>query len=452
MMDPTVQDFSKVFKAYDVRGIYPSEINAAGARRIGQAFAAVRRPAKVAVGRDVRGSGEELKAALIAGLLDSGVDVVDIGVITTDQLYFTVGNYGLDGGISVTASHNPGEYNGFKFSEKGGSPIGSEDLLAFRDWAASDAKPAAKPKGGQSQMQILDDYVAHVLAYIDAKKIKPLRVVANANFGAVGRGVDIIAEKLKLQVERLNWQEDGTFPKGTPNPLLPENRDETIAAINSAHPALGVAWDADADRCFFFTGSGKFIPSAYIIALLAPEFLRKYPGSKIVHDVTTAWVMDDAIKSAGGVPIMHRTGHTFIKARMRQEDAPFAGESSGHYYFRDSFYADNGIIPFLKIIEMISVSGKSLDELVQPLMDRYVVSDEMNFQVADPAAAIRKIEAKFGKTGKTDKTDGLVVESDDWRFSVRPSNTEPLFRLNAEAHDRKILDDLIEKIVTLIKS
>jgi len=301
-------------------------------------------------------------------------------------------------------------------------------------------------------MQILDDYVAHVLAYIDAKKIKPLRVVANANFGAVGRGVDIIAEKLKLQVERLNWQEDGTFPKGTPNPLLPENRDETIAAINSAHPALGVAWDADADRCFFFTGSGKFIPSAYIIALLAPEFLRKYPGSKIVHDVTTAWVMDDAIKSAGGVPIMHRTGHTFIKARMRQEDAPFAGESSGHYYFRDSFYADNGIIPFLKIIEMISVSGKSLDELVQPLMDRYVVSDEMNFQVADPAAAIRKIEAKFGKTGKTDKTDGLVVESDDWRFSVRPSNTEPLFRLNAEAHDRKILDDLIEKIVTLIKS
>lgn len=445
-----MHNFSKIFKAYDVRGVYPSEINPAVARRVGEAFAAVRQPVKIAVGRDVRKSGEELKAELIAGLLDSGIDVVDIGVITTDQLYFTVGNYGLDGGISVTASHNPGEYNGFKFSEKGGSPIGSEDLLALRDWAASGEPPTTKPKGKLSQMEIMDDYVSHVLSYIDTKSIKPLRVVANANFGAVGRGVDKISEKLKLRVEKLNWQEDGTFPKGAPNPLLPENRDETIATIKSIRPDFGVAWDADADRCFFFTGSGKFIPSAYIIALLAREFLRKYPGSKIIHDVTSAWVMDDSISSAGGVPVVHRTGHTFIKARMRQEDAPFAGESSGHYYFRDSFYADNGIIPFLKIVEMVSVSDRSLDELVKPLMDRYIVSEEMNFKVADPPAAIQKLENEFGKSGKIDKTDGLVVDSKDWRFSVRPSNTEPLFRLNAEARDHTTLDDLIHKISALI--
>jgi phosphomannomutase len=445
-------DFDRIFKAYDVRGIYPEEIDEAVAARIGEAYAAVRQPGKVAVGRDVRASGESIKARLIEALTASGVDVVDIGVITTDQLYFAVGQYGYDGGISVTASHNPGEYNGLKFSEKGGAPISSETLAAIRDWAASDNKSASSKTGEVSDRAILDDYIEHVLGYIDNSKIKPLKVVANANFGAVGRALDIIAEKLGLKLERLNWQEDGSFPKGPPNPLLPENRDETVAAVRASKADLGVAWDADADRCFLFAGDGTFIPSAYIIALLAPEFLKKSPGSKIVHDVTTAWVMDDAIKAAGGTPVTNRTGHTFIKARMRLEDAPFAGESSGHYYFRDSFYADNGIVPFLMVLQMVSVSGKPLKELVEPLMNKYKVSGEINFTVAEPAKAIELIETKFGSQGKIDKTDGLIVETDEWRFSVRPSNTEPLFRLNAEAHSQKVLDKLINEISGLIRT
>jgi phosphomannomutase len=445
-------DFNSIFKAYDVRGIYPEQIDGAAAARIGEAYAAVRQPGKIAVGQDVRASGETIKARLIEALTACGTDVVDIGVITTDQLYFAVGQYGYDGGISVTASHNPGEYNGLKFSEKGGAPISSKTLADIRDWAASDNKSASSKTGEVSEQAILDDYVIHVLGYIDKSKIKPLKVVANANFGAAGRSVDMIAEKLGIKLERLNWQEDGSFPKGPPNPLLPENRDETIAAIKDRGADLGVAWDADADRCFLFAGDGTFIPSAYIIALLAPEFLKRYPGSKIVHDVTTAWVMDDAITAAGGTPIINRTGHTFMKARMRQEDAPFAGESSGHYYFRDSFYADNGVVPFLMALQMVSTSGKALKELVEPLMVKYKLSGEINFTVAEPAKAIELIENKLGSQGKIDKTDGLVVEADNWRFSVRPSNTEPLFRLNAEARDQQTLDKLVTQISDLINT
>jgi phosphomannomutase len=447
-----MKDFSVIFKAYDVRGVYPNEIDEQMVGRIGEAYAAVRKPKKIVVGRDVRSSGEKIKEQLISALLSSGADVTDIGVITTDQLYFSVGQYGFDGGISVTASHNPGEYNGLKFSEAGGAPITSESLTDIRDWAASDNKLLEAQNGKLSRQEILNDYVEHVLSYVDISKIKPLRVLANANFGAVGRGMDIIAKRLSLQLERMNWEQNGTFPKGPPNPLLPENRDETIAEIKETNADLGVAWDADADRAFLFTDDGTFVPSAYIIALLSQEFLKKYPGSKIVHDVTTAWVMDDAIKTVGGLPVINRTGHTFMKARMRQEDAPFAGESSGHYYFRDSFYADNGIVPFLMVLQLISRTGKSLKELVEPLMDKYKVSGEINFQVDNPVEAVRRIETKFGSNSKVDKTDGLVVENSDWRFSVRPSNTEPLFRLNAEAHNQETLDNLVREISNLINT
>ncbi len=447
-----MESLSTIFKAYDVRGIYPTQLNATTARRIGQAFASVRAPKKVAIGQDVRASGGELKAALIEGLLVSGVDVVDIGVITTDQLYFAVGNYGYDGGISVTASHNPSEYNGFKFSEKGGSPIGSDDLGALRDWAASTSKPLGSKRGVVSSRELMDDYIAHVLSYIDPSTIRPMSVVANANFGAAGRGVDKIAGKLKLKLQRLNWEEDGTFPKGPPNPLLPENRDETLQLVKDVGPDFGVAWDADADRVFFFTGEGVFVPSPFIIALLAPVFLQKYPKSKILHDLTTAWVIDDAIKQAGGIPVANRTGHTFIKARMRQEDAPFAGESSGHYYFRDSFYADNGLVPFLMILEMVSKSGKSLGQLVGPLMEKYKLSGEINFTVENSAKILADIESKFAGTGDVDKTDGLVINNSDWRISVRTSNTEPLLRLNAESKSQEKLDKIVAKITKLIES
>jgi phosphomannomutase len=447
-----MEHLSAIFKAYDVRGIYPDEINAQVARRVAEAFAFVLKPKKVAVGQDVRAHGEELKKAVIDGMLGAGVDVADIGVITTDQLYFTVGNYGFDAGLSVTASHNPGQYNGLKFSEKAGAPIKSENLAAMRDWAMGTEQAKAGKNGKLSSLNFLDDYVNHVLGYIDIGAIKPLKIVANANFGAVGRGIDKIAAKLHLELEHLNWQEDGSFPKGPPNPLLPENRDETITLIKQTRPDLGVAWDADADRVFFFTGDGEFIPSAFIVALLGKQFLKRYPGSKIVHDITTSWVIDDSVKEAGGIPITNRTGHTFMKARMRQENAPFAGESSGHYYFRDSFYADNGIVPFLMLAETVSRTGQSLEQLVKPLMDIYKLSGEINFTVPDPSKAIEKVEKELAKDGRIDRMDGLAVTTDKWRFSVRPSNTEPLFRLNAEAHDQKTLDGLIQKISSVINT
>lgn len=447
-----VEKFSEIFKAYDVRGLYPQQINEQVIRRIGEAYASVIKPRKIAVGQDVRAHGESLKDELMDSLLSAGIDVVDIGVITTDQLYFAIGKYGFDGGISVTASHNPGEYNGLKFAEAGAAPISSENLAAIGKWAASDNKLPQSKKGSLSELTLLDDYVEHVLSYINPELIKPLKVVVNANFGAVGRALDKLGMRLNLNLERMNWQEDGTFPKGPPNPLLPENRDETVSVIKSIQPDFGVAWDADADRCFFFAGNGTFIPSAYIIAILTPLFLKKFPGAKIVHDFTTAWVIDDAIKQAGGLPVTNRTGHTFIKARMRQEDAPFAGESSGHYYFRDSYYADNGIVPFLMIIQLMSKSGKSLLDLVKPLMEKYKISGEINFTVKDPQQSLTRIEEHFGPMGKTDKMDGLAVSTEKWRFNVRPSNTEPLFRLNAEAYDQAILDKLVQEIAELINT
>lgn len=447
-----MKSFDTIFKAYDVRGIYPSQLNEKMAYRIGEAYAATRKPKQIAVGRDVRSSGDGLKKELISALVNNGIDVVDIGVITTDQLYFAVGHYGLDGGISVTASHNPGEYNGFKFSDAAGAPIGSESLEAMRDWAASDNKSLGNSLGKISTKDILDDYLNHVLSYVDPSKIKPLRIVVNANFGAVGRVVEEIAERLNLKLDKLNWEEDGSFPKGPPNPLLPENRDETTANIRATRPDFGVAWDADADRVFFFAGDGTFIPSCYIIALLASEFLKKYPGAKIVHDITLRWVVDDAISAAGGQPILNRVGHTFIKTRMRKEKAPFAAESSGHYYFQKSFYADNGVAPLMMVLEIVSRTGQSLSQLIAPLKKRYYMIDETNFRVADPETCISRIERALGDQGVVDKTDGVTIESQIWRINLRPSNTEPLIRLNAEAHDQKTLDNIVDRVLGLINT
>lgn len=444
------ENFSRIFKAYDVRGIYPTQIDEEVAYKVGQAFAATRKPSKLVVGQDVRTSGEILKKKLVEGLLKAGVDVTDIGIITTDQLYFTVGKYGFDGGISVTASHNPSEYNGFKFAEFGGAPISSESLIAIRDYAMSGPEVVAKTCGKQESKQIFDDYIEHVLTFINPVGIKPLQIVANANFGAVGHSVDKLAEKLSLKLKRLNWQQDGTFPKGPPNPLLPENRAETCEMIKNVSPDLGVSWDADADRVFFFDGKGQFIPSCYIIALIAVEFIKRFPKAKIVHDFTLRWVIDDAVEKAGGQSIINRVGHTFIKARMRQEGAPFAAESSGHYYFADNFSADNGLVPFLMIIEMLSKSGKSLGELVEPLRKKYYISDEINFKVANPDAAIDVLEKEFGPQGKVEKIDGLAVTTTAWRFNARPSNTEPLLRLNAETKSQAELDALVGKIKKII--
>lgn len=439
-----------IFKAYDIRGIFPSEINKKAAQKIGKAYARVCKPEIVAVGQDVRASGRELKEALVSSLVQSGINVVDLGIITTDQLYFAVGHYGYDGGISVTASHNPGEYNGFKFVERGGAPIASSTLADLKKEVSSGRITTNATTGKLLSRQILDDYVKFVLSCVDTPKIRPMKVAANANFGAVGRSVDKLAAKLGLSIERLNWQEDGTFPKGPPNPLYYENRVETGSVVRSAKAAFGVAWDADADRCFFFTESGKFIPSCYIVALLAAEILKNHPGATIVHDLTNTWVVDDSVQSAAGEAIACRTGHTFIKACMRQNDAIFAGESSGHFYFKQSFSADNGIIPFLMILRLVSISGKSLGQLVRPLMEKVKVSDEINFTVSDVVNTLAKLEDFAGTEDNIDKTDGLIVEAKDYRFSVRPSNTEPLLRLNAEAKTQDMLDKVIAKLTNTI--
>jgi phosphomannomutase len=443
---------AEIFKAYDIRGLYPSQINDTVIRRIAEAYAATCKPKKIAVGRDVRQSGQELKNALITTLLDCGVDVLDIGVIATDQLYYTIGQFSLDGGISVTASHNPGEYNGMKFAEAGGKPINSATLDAIKDWAGSANISHKGSKGKATTQEFMQGYIEHVLSYIKPGDIKPLHIVANANFGAVGRSIDMLAKHLPIALERLNWQEDGSFPKGPPNPLLPENRGETIAAIKKAKPDLGVSWDADADRVFFFTGKGEFVPSCYIIALLATEFLKEQPGAKIVHDVTLRWVIDGAVLAAGGQPVLNRVGHTFIKNRMRKEDSPFSAESSGHYYFKKSYYADNGLVPLLMILEIVSKTGQSLEELVAPMKNHFFMIDETNFNVNNPTEAIEKIEGELGKYGDIDKSDGVSIESKDWRINLRPSNTEPLIRLNAEARNQSALDKIVRQITDLINT
>lgn len=421
----------EIFKAYDIRGLCPDELDETTALRVGEAIAAVLGPKMVAVGRDVRLSGPSLEEALIRGLTSSGVNVVRLGVITTDQLYYAVGSSGYDAGVTVSASHNPAEYNGFKMIKRGAAPMSSADLAAVRDWATGDA-PAPSGSGEVTDRDVTESYLGHVLSFVDIARIKELRVVANANFGAVGPLADRLAARLGLSLERLNWERDGSFPKGPPNPLLPTNRTETTQAVKAASADLGVGWDADADRCFFFTGSGRFIPGCFITALLARRILESHPGEPIIYDLTHIWAVEDAVRGAGGVPVMDRVGHTFIKARMRAENAPFAGESSGHYYFRDNFSADNGLIPFLMVCELMGKSGGSLDELMEPYFSRYFVSDELNYPAADAAAVMQKLRERYAD-GDLSQLDGLSVEYETWRFNARPSNTEPLLRLNVES-------------------
>lgn len=320
----------------------------------------------------------------------------------------------------------------------------SADLAAVRDWAIGDVQ-APSGSGRVTVRETAESYLDHVLSFVDPARIKELRVVANANFGAVGPLADRLAERLGLHLKRLNWEPDGRFPKGPPNPLLSANRAETIQAVKAGSADLGVGWDADADRCFFFTASGRFVPGCFITALLARRILEDHPGEPIIYDLTHVWAVEDAVKEAGGVPVMDRVGHTFIKARMRARAAPFAGESSGHYYFRDNFSADNGLIPFLLVCELIGKSGKSLDELLEPYFSRYFVSDELNYPAADAAGAMQKLREHYAD-GEQSGLDGLSVQYETWRFNVRPSNTEPLLRLNVEsrASEQEMLDRVAE--------
>jgi len=445
MIDPSI------FKAYDIRGAYPEQINEDLAYRIGQAYAKLFAPGgKIAVGRDVRLHSEKLQQALINGLTDAGVDIVDIGLCSTDMYYFSVGFYGLAGGIMVTASHNPAEYNGFKMVKAEVQPISSENgIFALRDLILENKEKTSAPKKGAVEAKnVLDDFINFIIEkFIDISKIKPLKIVYNPNFGFQGEVLKRIIELKKIPIEiiGLNEKPNGAFPKGRPDPFIPENRPELVEKVQAESAALGVAWDADGDRVFFCTGSGIFIEPYYLNALLIKTMLAKNPGGKIIYDPRYTWALIDSARENNGVSILERVGHSFIKARMRKEDACFSGESSGHTYFRDFWYADAGMIPLLLILEIISAQG-SLDNLLKPYLAKYFISGEQNFEVQDKDAILTQIEAKY-HDAKIDKLDGLSIEYENWRANIRPSNTEPLLRLNLEAKSLELMEQKRSELI-----
>lgn len=422
------------FKAYDVRGRVPDELNEEVAYAIGRAYAELIQPKNVVVGHDIRLSSPMICDALVEGLRDSGVDVSHIGVSGTEEIYFSTFHYGFDGGIAVTASHNPKDYNGLKMVKAESRPISSDTgLFDIRDRVGENS---FGPVGERGSLQSLDhraDYVKHLLEYIDASALKPLKVVANPGNGAAGVVMSEICKALPLELIEVHFEPDGNFPNGVPNPLLPENRHSTVDAINAAGADLGIAWDGDFDRCFLFDEKGRFIEGYYIVGLLAEAFLSQQPGCGVVHDPRLVWNTVEVVEQAGGRPILTKAGHAFIKEKMREEDAAYGGEMSAHHYFRDFAYCDSGMIPWLLVIDLISRSGKSLSELVDERIALYPVSGEINRRIDDAPTLIADIEATYSnQADAVDKTDGLSMSFGDWRFNIRSSNTEPVVRLNVE--------------------
>ena len=441
-----------VFRAYDIRGVYPDDIDEEAYYRIAKAYVYLFKPKTMVVGMDARLSSPALKAALTKGFLDAGVDVVDIGKITTDMLYFAVGAYDYSGGIVVSASHNPKQYNGMKLVREKAAAISSDTgLFDIRDVVkeGKDVSVTSETKGKRIERDILDDYLRHVLKSIDPASVKQFRFVGNANFGYVSRAVAKLAQELKLNLLPLNFEPDGSFPKGPPDPMLPGNRTETEQLVKDEHTDFGAIWDADADRVMFIDEGGRFISGAYVTALLADILLEKYGhDNAIIFDPRVIWPTLEVVKKKGGRPIISKGGHAFIKDRMRKENALFAGEMSAHYYFRDNFYADNGIIPFLLVLEHLSKQNKSFSEVMAPYMTGHFMSGELNYKVKDIEKVIAGVKSRFHGQGSEDYTDGYSLETSDWRFNIRPSNTEPLLRLNIEAR----ADGLVERIKAEIEN
>jgi phosphomannomutase len=446
MLDP------KVFKAYDVRGIYPDELDEAGAYAIGRAYVDEFEPRQIAVGRDMRLSSPSMAEAVMRGAAESGADVLDLGLVGTEMTYFAVGELSLDGGIEVTASHNPKQYTGMKIVRRGALPVGGDSgLLDIRTRALAEL---GEPKGGGSikQVDIWAQYVERVLSFIDVSALQPLRVVIDAANGMAGVMLPPVLERLPIEAVSCFFEPDGSFPNHEPNPLLPENREFIVRKTLDERADLGVAFDGDADRCFFVDDTGKFVPGDFVTALLAESVLEKELGAKIIYDVRASWAVPEAIERAGGVPLVNRVGHAFIKHRMRQEDAAFGGEVSGHYYFRDFSQADSGVIPFLMMLELISKRGRKLSEILAPFRDTYFITGELNTPVSDVAVKLQELKERFSQEGTISHLDGLSVDAEDWHMNVRPSNTEPLLRLNLEARSPELMERKRDEALAVIRS
>ncbi len=447
MLDP------KAFKAYDVRGLYGRELDEEGAYAIGRAYVEEFSAGEIAVGRDMRLHAPAMAAAVIAGASEGGADVVDIGMVGTEMLYFAVGELGLDGGIAVTASHNPKEYTGMKIVRGGALPVGGESgLLQVRDRALAGSFPDQVP--GQVRTEdVYPGFVEGVLAFIDIAAVKPLRVVIDAANGMAGAMLPPVLARLpNVDAVTCFFEPDGTFPNHEPNPLLPENREFIIQKTTDEGAALGVAYDGDADRCFFVDDTGDFVPGDFITALLAESILEKEPGGKVIYDVRASWAVPETIERAGGVPLVNRVGHAYIKHRMREEDAVFAGEVSAHYYFRDFSQADSGVIPFLLMLELISKRGRKLSEILEPYRSRYFITGEINSPVGDVVSKLQELEDRFGVEGTVSHLDGVSIVADDWHFNVRPSNTEALLRLNLEARSQALMERKRDEVLAVIHS
>jgi phosphomannomutase len=444
-----------IFKAYDIRGVYPGEIDEAGAKAIGTGFAAYLGADEIAVGHDMRVSSPSLVAAFIDGVTEQGVNVADYGMLSTDMMYFAVASANHAGGAQITASHNPKQYNGAKLVREGAFPLsGDAGINDIRDMILGGElpKPAGR-RGTVAKKTVLDRYVAHVMSFIDPGVIRPFNVVLDAGSGTGAIAAPAIFDRLACKTTRLCFTIDGTFPNHEANPLIEENRRDITDAVVRQKADIGIAWDGDADRCFFIDGTGEFISGDFITALLAQAFLLKQPGATIIYDLRASYAVRDIVTAHGGRALMNRVGHAYIKRRMRETNAVFGGEVTGHYYFRDNYFADNGMIPALLILELMSRHGKTLHELLAPLRQKYFISGEINTKLAhmDHVAARLDAIGKKYADGKQERLDGLSVEYPDWHFNVRPSNTEPLLRLNLEATTPARMAEKRDEVLALIR-
>ncbi|MBU0483763.1 MAG: phosphomannomutase [Proteobacteria bacterium] len=439
------------FKAYDIRGKVPEELNENLAYRIGQAYSEIFSPRKIAIGHDIRLSSPSLAKALAEGFMASGVNVIDLGLCGTEEIYFAAFNLEVDGGIIVTASHNPANYNGMKFVRKGAIPIsGDSGLREIERLASGHNFTQSATPGRKQSINNRAAYIDHLLQYIDREKLKPLKIVVNAGNGGAGQIIDLLEESLPFTLIKILHEPDGSFPNGVPNPLLPENRALTSHAVLENQADLGIAWDGDFDRCFLFDEKGRFIEGYYMVGLLARAILKKSPGLKIIHDPRLIWNTREIVTRAGGTPIMTKTGHAFIKERMRSEDAVYGGEMSAHHYFKEFAYCDSGMIPWLLVTGILSDSDLPLSAMVNGMIEQFPVSGEINRRVTDPDAVISKIEDIY-QDGQRDYTDGFSFATNDYRFNIRKSNTEPVLRLNVETRGNcQLLAEKTEELLALL--